>query len=318
MKIKAIFTALCFGQVCLLGQGTVQFCNILPWADVPADSIELPLDDGNAQLWVGNPGAADLTPVFNDSSEGESPTQFFLGRGLFNGQVVTLSGFGGGVTVQLQIRVWSRAYPRFVDVLNTDGALYLESNAFSYRTGGDRTGGAEAPPSPLEGLTGFVLKRVNIQRPPLRIQADNKTKIFGANLPTLTASYIGLVPGDTLESAPQLSTTATASSPIGPYPITVTGGADPNYEITRQNGTLTIAPAPLTIIAEAKTKIFGANLPALTASYAGLLPGDTLESAPQLSTTATASSPVGTYPITVTGGADPNYELTRQNGYLSI
>ena len=37
-------------------------------------------------------------------------------------------------------------------------------------------------------------------RPPLTITADNQTKVYGAALPTLTASYSGFVNGDTAAS----------------------------------------------------------------------------------------------------------------------
>ncbi len=55
------------------------------------------------------------------------------------------------------------------------------------------------------------------------------SKVYGAALPALTATYSGLVNGDTaasLTTAPSLSTTATAASPVisGGYPITAAGG----------------------------------------------------------------------------------------------
>jgi len=54
------------------------------------------------------------------------------------------------------------------------------------------------------------------------------------------------VNGDTaasLDSPVVLSTSATASSPAGPYPITASGAADANYSITLVGGTLTVTPA---------------------------------------------------------------------------
>ena len=53
---------------------------------------------------------------------------------------------------------------------------------------------------------------------PLTITADNQSAVYGATLPTLTASYSGFVNGDTsasLTTAPTLSTTATAASHVG-------------------------------------------------------------------------------------------------------
>ena len=40
-------------------------------------------------------------------------------------------------------------------------------------------------------------------------------------------------------------------------------------------GTLTVTPAPLTITADNQTKVYGAALPTLTASYIGFVNGDT-------------------------------------------
>ena len=49
----------------------------------------------------------------------------------------------------------------------------------------------------------------------LAITADDKTKDYGAELPTLTVSYTGLVNGDTDPATPpSIGTTATASSPV--------------------------------------------------------------------------------------------------------
>src|SRR5207244_3727185 len=114
----------------------------------------------------------------------------------------------------------------------------------------------------------------------LTITADNKTKAYGAALPALTASYSGLVNGDTaarLTTHPTLTTTATATSHVAgsPYSITASAAADSDYTISYVAGTLTVTPVGLTITADNKTKAYGAALPALTASYGGLVNGDT-------------------------------------------
>ena len=85
-------------------------------------------------------------------------------------------------------------------------------------------------------------------RHPLTITADNQTKVYGAALPTLTASYTGFVNGDTsasLTTQPTLTTTATAASHVAgsPYAITASGAVDPDYTISYVAGTLTVTPA---------------------------------------------------------------------------
>src|SRR5205814_2106438 len=107
--------------------------------------------------------------------------------------------------------------------------------------------------------------------------------------------------GASLDTPVSLSTTATAASAVGTYPITASGAADANYTISFVAGTLTVTPAALTITADDKAKVYGAALPALTASYSGFVNGDTandLDTPVSLSTTATAASAVGSYPIT--------------------
>ena len=87
---------------------------------------------------------------------------------------------------------------------------------------------------------------INVLGKPLTVAAVNAMKVFGAPLPLFTASFSGFVNGDTpasLAGTLLLSTTATAASPAGLYPITASGVSSPDYLITFQPGTLTIAPA---------------------------------------------------------------------------
>ncbi|MDO8965007.1 MBG domain-containing protein, partial [Algoriphagus sp.] len=161
---------------------------------------------------------------------------------------------------------------------------------------------------------------LTIGKKDLTITADDKQKTYGDANPALTFSYTGLVNGDTkVTTEPTISTTATQSSNVGSYPITLSGGSDENYTITLVNGTLTIGKKDLSIRADDKQKTYGDTNPALTFSYTGLVNGDTkVMTEPSISTTATQSSNVGTYPITLAGGSDENYEITLVNGTLTI
>jgi hypothetical protein len=170
----------------------------------------------------------------------------------------------------------------------------------------------------------FAPGTLTVEPVALTITADSQTKAYGAALPTLTASYSGLVNGDSstsLTTPPTLGTTATAASHVGSYPITAGAAVDADYTINYVAGTLTVTPAALTITADDQTTVAGGPLPALTVQYAGFANGDTaacLTSPPVLSTTATASSPAGSYAITVSGAADPNYSITFVPGTLTI
>ena len=84
---------------------------------------------------------------------------------------------------------------------------------------------------------------LNVHKAPLTIAADSKTKVFGAALPELTATYTGFVLGqgtNNLTTIATLGTTANAASDVGTYPITASGAASLNYDFTYVPGTLTI------------------------------------------------------------------------------
>jgi subtilisin-like proprotein convertase family protein len=165
---------------------------------------------------------------------------------------------------------------------------------------------------------------INVSPAPLIITANNTNNVYGAALPAFTASYSGFVNGDTaasLSTPVTLGTSAAASSPVGTYPVTASGAADANYAISYLNGTLTVNPAALSITANSTNKVYGAALPAFTASYSGFVNGDTaasLSTPVTLGTSAAASSPVGAYPITASGAAATNYTINYVNGMLSV
>ena len=170
----------------------------------------------------------------------------------------------------------------------------------------------------------YVTGTFTIGKANLTITADNQNIAHGATIPTLTASYSGFVNGDnvaSLTTAPTLSTTATSASPAGSYPITASGAVDANYNISYVAGTLSIGKALLTITVDNQTSVYGSALPALTVNYSGFVNGDnaaSLSTAPTISTIATSASPAGTYAITASGGADPNYTISYVAGALTI
>lgn len=87
----------------------------------------------------------------------------------------------------------------------------------------------------------------------------------------------------------------------------------------------TVAKAPLTVMADNQTRVFGATNPALTATYGGFVNGDTsssLSGSPGLTTSATIASTVAgsPYSIVVSNGtlASTNYSFVLANGQLAI
>jgi hypothetical protein len=170
----------------------------------------------------------------------------------------------------------------------------------------------------------FANGTLAVSKATLTISADSKSKVYGAPLPALTYTITGFVLGEAeanLATPVAPSTTGTASSSAGTYPITVSGATSANYTITFKSGTLTVSKAPLTITADNKTRKQGTANPPFTATYSGFVNGDTtasLTTPVSLSTTATTSSKVGTYPITPKAAAGANYTITFVSGTITI
>ena len=126
------------------------------------------------------------------------------------------------------------------------------------------------------GYTGTTSGTLVIAKALLTVTANNASMPVGTAVPALTASYGGFVPGDTvsvLSGSPSLTTTATSSSPIGSYPITITQGtlAAANYTFTFVNGTLSVVQAPnVAITATATlTKVSGGYQATITVTNTG-------------------------------------------------
>ena len=160
-------------------------------------------------------------------------------------------------------------------------------------------------------------------RPPRSPSRPTATKVYGAALPTFTATYTGFVNGDTsakFTTQPKFSTTATSTSPVGTYAITAGGAADANYTISYVAGGLPSRPprSPSRPTSEQGVRCGPAHL---HRHLHGLRNGDTsasLTTQPKFSTIATAKSPVGTYTITVSGAVDANYTIRYVAGRLTV
>ncbi len=112
----------------------------------------------------------------------------------------------------------------------------------------------------------------------------------------------------------------------GGYSFTITAQespmdpVDPDLKSGSRDYKLTVDPAPLTITANNATMDYGGPVPALSVSYAGFVNGDNssnLTKEPTTKTTATSSSPPGTYSITVSGAEDPKYSMVYEPGMIT-
>lgn len=176
--------------------------------------------------------------------------------------------------------------------------------------------------SDYEGETATITVVVN--KAVLLASADDQQKVYGDSNPTLTITYTGFKNGDTkneLATIPTATCSATVTSPVGEYGITVTEVMDDNYTLQYQNGTLTVTKAPLTVRPDDKAKIYGEQNPTLTLTYSGFKNNETtavLLNQPMASTTAKTMSKVGDYPIVAEGGEARNYQLIYEEGILTI
>jgi hypothetical protein len=174
---------------------------------------------------------------------------------------------------------------------------------------------------------GAATNTLLITKAVLTVTADNKSRTYGAANPTLTATITGFVNGQTLANsgvtgAAALSTTATATSPVGSYPIAAALGtlAAGNYSFNFVGGTLTVSKAGLTVAADDKSRIYRAANPELTGTLFGVQNGDNITAS--YTTAAGASSTAGAYAIVPIlndpGNKLGNYSLITIIGVLTI
>src|SRR5205823_11943257 len=90
-------------------------------------------------------------------------------------------------------------------------------------------------------------------------------------------------------------------------------------------GTLTVGKATLTVTADGKSRVYGDANPAFTASFSGFKNGETMATggvtgSPTLTTTATQTSALTSYPITPAQGtlSASNYTFVFVNGTLAV
>ena len=236
----------------------------------------------------------------------------------------------------------------------------------------------------------------------LKVTATSVSILYGQPIPAFAYTYSGFVNNESasvISGAPALSTTATAGSNAGNYPITVSTGslAATNYSFLYVSGTLTIGKAtatinvtpysvayngqphtatgtatgvggvtllglalntttthtaagtytdtwtftdttgnynnasstitdtilatPLTIAASSASMTYGGPIPPVTATYTGFVNHESasnLTTQPICTTSATSTSPVGTYISICSNALDPNYSIGYVSGTVQV
>ena len=160
-------------------------------------------------------------------------------------------------------------------------------------------------------------KLVVTEADPVTIIATSYTREYGEDNPAFEFTSEGAA----LEGQPEISCEATATSPAGEYPIIIKKGSVKNYNDTYTNGVLTITKAPLTVTVEYVEREEAEENPPFVLIYSGWKNGEdesVLEEVPVATTTATVASPVGEYPVTISGGKAKNYDFLYVDGVLVV
>ena len=175
----------------------------------------------------------------------------------------------------------------------------------------------------LESFSTEVVYRYTIKAAELTAKVHDASRVYGDNNPAFNISYSGFINGENesvVITKPTATTTATTSSNVGTYPISISGGVAQNYTLKYETGTLTVTKASLELSVNDATKIYGSENPTFTLNYSGLKNNETKpswEKHPIFSTAADKVSDVGDYKITVDCSAT-NYNITKKSGTLKI
>ncbi|WP_311719290.1 Ig-like domain repeat protein [Tunturibacter empetritectus] len=128
----------------------------------------------------------------------------------------------------------------------------------------------------------------------------------------------------TIASAPLLNNVATinlSTLSAGTHNLAVAfAGDSQNAAITSSAFALTVTPLPVTASIAGLSVEYGQTIPAITGTLNGVLPQDANNVTSVFTPTATATSTVGQYPVTVslTGSAAIDYTVTLASGTGSI
>lgn len=227
---------------------------------------------------------------------------------------------------------------RGADAVTVNGGRWL---VYSATSGGDTFGdldsGNSAVWSTAAGATVSATgnRYVFAEQPILTVATINQDKIYGVDDTANPGNYYaitGISTGvanayraDTLAgivsgAASLTSSGLSATTGVGQYSYTLglgTLAAGGGYGLVLANtGNVTVTPKTLTIVADAKTKIYGDANPALTYSILGLVNNDGVSGS--LLTAAGQYSGAGTYGITNGFTASSNYTIDYTGANLTV
>ncbi|MDQ6786687.1 MAG: hypothetical protein M3033_07730 [Acidobacteriota bacterium] len=166
----------------------------------------------------------------------------------------------------------------------------------------------------------FASGTLTVSAAQLMVTPADASRSYGAANPTFAGTIAGIQNGDDITA--NYNTTAAANSPIGAYAITAAlndaGNKLGNYQVTLNEGTLTVIKAALSVVADNASRGYGSANPVFTGKVSGAQNGEVINAV--YATAATQASDAGTYAITpaLSGATLGNYAITSSDGTLTI
>ena len=164
----------------------------------------------------------------------------------------------------------------------------------------------------------YIPGTLTITKAPLSISAGNYTKKQGDAMPVFKASYAGFKNGENesvLTKQPVFSCEANETSAPADYAVTISGADAENYEISYEQGRLTVVEADAVVVrAKSYSRQYGDENPVFEFETEGAA----LDGTPEIVCSAAINTPVGTYTIEVKQGSVKNYNVHFENGTLTV
>ena len=269
------------------------------------------------------------------------------------------------ITANLRTKVYGTVDPTLTDnaagfIDNTVDGVTIDDTAATVLTGvlaraqsgtlaGEQVGDYAITQGTLAANSNYTIaftgSTLTITPATFTVTANAQTKVYGTGDPPLTVTTAGLIDttvdgvaiddtaGSVLTGALARAEAGTlAGEQAGEYAITQgTLAADSNYKMTFTGNALTITPAPLTITANSRTKVYGTADPTLADTPTGLI--DTTVDGVTIHDTAAmalsgglvrvqsgtlAGEQVGDYAITQGTLAATNYTISFMGSTLTI
>ena len=164
----------------------------------------------------------------------------------------------------------------------------------------------------------YIPGTLTVTKAPLSISAGIYTKKQGDAMPVFKASYAGFKNGENesvLTKQPVFSCEANEASAPAEYAVTISGADAENYEISYEQGHLTVVEADAVVVrAKSYSRQYGDENPVFEFETEGAA----LDGTPEIVCSAVANSPVGSYTIEVKQGSIKNYNVHFESGSLVI